>query len=223
MYVLVAEDERRLSQVIRRVLEEEGHTVDAAYDGEEALAMAMDGTHDVIVLDVMMPAMNGVEVCQTLRRNRLDTPVIMLTALDGVEDRVRGLDAGADDYLPKPFAFQELLARVRALGRRKVQARDPDELSLEDLKLDLRRRRAERAGKTIELSPKEFSLLEFLMRNEGRVVTRTQILDHLWGYDYATDSNLVDVYIAYLRRKIDKGFDKKLVRTIRGVGYALGE
>ena len=223
MYVLVAEDERRLSQVVRRVLEEEGHTVDAAYDGEEALAMAIEGTHDVIVLDVMMPQMDGFQVCQSLRRNKLDTPVIMLTALDSVDDRVRGLDAGADDYLPKPFAFQELLARIRALGRRKVHAREPDELSLDDLKLDLRRRRAERAGKTIELSPKEFSLLEFLMRNEGRVVTRTQILDHLWGYDYATDSNLVDVYIAYLRRKIDKGHDKKLVRTIRGVGYALGD
>lgn len=223
MYVLVAEDERRLSQVLRRVLEEEGHTVDAAYDGEEALAMAMDGSHDVVVLDVMMPGLDGFEVCESMRRNKIDTPVIMLTALDSVDDRVRGLDAGADDYLPKPFAFQELLARIRALGRRKVQAREPDELLLENLKLDLRRRRAERDGKTIELSPKEFSLLEFLMRNEGRVVTRTQILDHLWGYDYATDSNLVDVYIAYLRRKIDKGFDKKLVRTIRGIGYALGD
>jgi DNA-binding response OmpR family regulator len=223
MYVLIAEDERRLNQVVQRVLEEEGHTVDAAYDGEEALALAMDGTHDVIVLDVLMPGMTGLDVCQSLRRNKLDTPVLMLTALDGVDDRVRGLDAGADDYLPKPFAFQELLARIRALGRRKVQAREPDQLSFEGLKLDLRRRRAERDGKTIELSPKEFSLLEFLMRNEGRVVTRTQILDHLWGYDYATDSNLVDVYIAYLRRKIDKGFDQKLVRTIRGVGYALGD
>ncbi len=223
MYVLIAEDERRLNQVVQRVLEEEGHTVDAAYDGEEALAMAMDGTHDVIVLDVLMPGMTGLEVCQSLRQNRLDTPVLMLTALDSVDDRVKGLDAGADDYLPKPFAFQELLARIRALGRRKVQAREPDQLSLEDLKLDLRRRRADRAGKTIELSPKEFSLLEFLMRNEGRVVTRTQILDHLWGYDYATDSNLVDVYIAYLRRKIDKGYDRKLVRTVRGVGYALGD
>jgi DNA-binding response OmpR family regulator len=223
VYVLVAEDERRLSQVLRRVLEEEGHTVDPAYDGEEALAMAIDGSHDVIVLDVMMPGLNGFEVCESMRRNKIDTPVIMLTALDSVDDRVRGLDAGADDYLPKPFAFQELLARIRALGRRKVQAREPDELSLDDLKLDLRRRRAERDGKTIELSPKEFSLLEFLLRNEGRVVTRTQILDHLWGYDYATDSNLVDVYIAYLRRKIDKGFDKKLVRTIRGIGYALGD
>jgi DNA-binding response OmpR family regulator len=223
VYVLVAEDERRLSQVLRRVLEEEGHTVDPAYDGEEALAMAIDGSHDVVVLDVMMPGLNGFEVCESMRRNKIDTPVIMLTALDSIDDRVRGLDAGADDYLPKPFAFQELLARIRALGRRKVQAREPDELSLDDLKLDLRRRRAERDGKTIELSPKEFSLLEFLLRNEGRVVTRTQILDHLWGYDYATDSNLVDVYIAYLRRKIDKGFDKKLVRTIRGIGYALGD
>jgi len=223
MYVLIAEDERRLNQLVQRVLEEEGHTVDAAYDGEEALAMAMDGTHDVIVLDVLMPGMTGIDVCQALRQDRLDTPVLMLTALDSVEDRVKGLDAGADDYLPKPFAFQELLARIRALGRRKVQAREPDRLSLDDLKLDLRRRRAERAGKTIELSPKEFSLLEFLMRNEGRVVTRTQILDHLWGYDYATDSNLVDVYIAYLRRKIDKGYDRKLVRTVRGVGYALGD
>ncbi len=223
MYVLIAEDERRLNQVVQRILEEEGHTVDAAYDGEEALALAMDGTHDVIVLDVLMPGMTGLEVCQSLRQNRLDTPVLMLTALDSVDDRVKGLDAGADDYLPKPFAFQELLARIRALGRRKVQAREPDQLSLEDLKLDLRRRRAERAGKTIELSPKEFSLLEFLMRNEGRVVTRTQILDHLWGYDYATDSNLVDVYIAYLRRKIDRGYERKLVRTVRGVGYALGD
>ena len=223
MYVLIAEDERRLNQVVQRVLEEEGHTVDAAYDGDEALAMAMDGTHDVIVLDVLMPGMTGIDVCQSLRRNKLDTPVLILTALDSVDDRVKGLDAGADDYLPKPFAFQELLARIRALGRRKVQAREPDRLSLDDLKLDLRRRRAERDGKTIELSPKEFSLLEFLMRNEGRVVTRTQILDHLWGYDYATDSNLVDVYIAYLRRKIDKGYDRKLVRTVRGVGYALGD
>jgi len=223
MYVLIAEDERRLNQVVRRVLEEEGHTVDAAYDGEEALALAMDGTHDVIVLDVLMPGMTGLEVCQSLRVNKLDTPVLLLTALDDVDDRVRGLDAGADDYLPKPFAFQELLARIRALGRRKVQAREPDLLSFEGLKLDLRRRRAERDGNTIELSPKEFSLLEFLMRNEGRVVTRTQILDHLWGYDYATDSNLVDVYIAYLRRKIDKGYEKKLVRTVRGVGYALGD
>ena len=223
MYILLVEDERRLAQVVRRVLEEEGHTVDLAHDGEDGLAMARDGSHDVIVLDVLLPGIDGIDLCQTLRRERLDTPVLLLTALDSVDDRVRGLDAGADDYLPKPFAFQELLARLRALGRRKVQAREPTALEVDGLRLDLRRRRAERGGRTIELSPKEFSLLEFLMRNEGRVVTRMQMLDHIWGYDYATDSNLVDVYMAYLRRKVDRGDDRKLIRTVRGVGYALGD
>jgi DNA-binding response OmpR family regulator len=223
MYILVVEDERRLAQVVRRVLEEEGHTVDVAYDGEEGLAVATDSSHDVIVLDILLPAMDGFEVCRSLRRDRVDTPILLLTALDSVDDRVRGLDAGADDYLPKPFAFQELLARLRALGRRKVQAREPTALEVEGLRLDLRRRRAERGGRTIELSPREFTLLEFLMRNEGRVVTRTQMLDHVWGYDYATDSNLVDVYMAYLRRKVDRGDDHKLIRTVRGIGYALGD
>jgi DNA-binding response OmpR family regulator len=223
MYVLVVEDERRLAQLVRRVLEEEGHTVDVAHDGEEGLQMALEGTHDVIVLDIMLPLVDGLAVCKSLRQNRMDTPVLLLTALDGVDDRVRGLDAGADDYLPKPFAFQELMARLRALSRRRVQPRDPQELTVDDLTLDLRRRRAQRDGRQIELSPKEFSLLEFLMRNQGRVVTRTQILDHLWGYDFATDSNLVDVYVAYLRRKVDKDNSAKLIRTVRGVGYALGE
>lgn len=223
MYILVVEDERRLARAVRRVLEEEGHTVDVAYDGEEGFAMATKGDHDVIVLDVMLPVMDGMEVCRKLRRNRLDTPILLLTALDGVDDRVRGLDSGADDYLPKPFAFQELLARLRALGRRRVQPREPQELVVGDLKLDLARRRAQRASRTIELSPKEFSLLEYFMRNQGRVLTRTQILDHLWGYDYATDSNLVDVYVAYLRRKVDRGAERPLIRTVRGVGYALGD
>ena len=223
MYILVVEDERRLAQVVRRVLEEEGHTVDVAYDGEEGLAVATDGSHDVIVLDILLPAMDGFAVCRSLRRDRVDTPILLLTALDSVDDRVRGLDAGADDYLPKPFAFQELLARLRALGRRKVQAREPTALEVHGLRLDLRRRRAERNGRTIDLSPREFSLLEFLMRNEGRVITRTQMLDHVWGYDYATDSNLVDVYMAYLRRKVDRGDDGKLIRTVRGVGYAIGD
>ncbi len=221
MYILMVEDERRLAQVVRKVLEEEGHTVDVAHDGEDGLAMTMDGSHDVIVLDVLLPGIDGFEVCRRVRAGRVDTPVLLLTALDAVEDRVRGLDAGADDYLPKPFAFQELLARLRALGRRRVQAREPDQLQTADLILDLRRRRAERAGKTIELSPKELALLEFLMRNEGRVVTRTQILDHVWGYDYSPDSNLVDVYITYLRRKVDRDHSRKLIRTVRGAGYAL--
>ncbi|HXG35976.1 MAG TPA: response regulator transcription factor [Dehalococcoidia bacterium] len=222
MYVLLVEDERRLSQVIRRVLEEEGHTVDVAYDGEEALAMAMDGSHDVIILDILLPGLDGVEVCRSLRQNRVDTPVLLLTALDTVQDRVRGLDAGADDYLGKPFAFQELLARVRALGRRRVQAREPDRLEVADLVLDLRRRKAERAGQLIELSPREFLLLEFLLRNAGRVVTRAQVLDHLWGYDFTPDSNLVDVYVSYLRRKVDRKHSNKLIRTVRGMGYILG-
>ena len=223
MYILVVEDERRLAQVVRKVLEEEGHTVDVAHDGEEGLAMAMDGSHDVVLLDVLLPGIDGFEVCRSLRANRVDTPVLLLTALDGIEDRVRGLDAGADDYLPKPFAFQELLARLRALGRRRVQAREPDQLQTADLMLDLRRRRAVRDGRTIDLSPKEFALLEFLMRNQGRVVTRTQILDHVWGYDYSPDSNLVDVYVTYLRRKIDRGHQRKLIRTVRGAGYAVGD
>ena len=221
--MLLVEDERRLSQVVRRVLEEEGHTVDAAFDGEEGLSMALEGSHDVIVLDVMLPEMDGMEVCRSLRKQKVDTPVLLLTALDSVDDKVRGLDAGADDYLPKPFAFQELLARLRALGRRKVQGHEASELAVDDLVLDLRRRRAQRSGKSIDLSPKEFSLLEFLMRNEGRVVTRTQILDHLWGYDYDSESNLVDVYVAYLRRKVDKGHKQQLIRTVRGIGYALGD
>jgi DNA-binding response OmpR family regulator len=212
-----------LAQLIRKVLEQEGHTVDVAHDGEEGLHMAEEGTHDVIVLDVMLPEMDGVTVCQNLRRARKDTPVLLLTALDGVDDRVRGLDAGADDYLSKPFAFQELLARIRALGRRKVESRDPQELAVDGLVMDLRRRRVSRNGESIDLSPKEFSLLEFLMRNQGRVVTRMQILDHLWGYDFATDSNLVDVYVAYLRRKVDTDSDRRLIRTVRGVGYALGD
>jgi DNA-binding response OmpR family regulator len=223
MYLLVVEDERRLAELVRRVLEEEGHTVDVAHDGEEGLQMALEGTHDVIVLDIMLPEINGLDVCKSLRANRVDTPVLLLTALDGVDDRVRGLDTGADDYLPKPFAFQELMARLRALSRRRVHPRDPQELSVDDLTLDLRRRRAQRDGRTIELSPKEFSLLEYFMRNEGHVVTRAQILDHLWGYDFATDSNLVDVYVAYLRRKVDKDTKNNLIRTVRGVGYALGK
>ena len=223
MYILVVEDERRLAQVVRKVLEEEGHTVDVAPDGEDGLAMAMDGSHDVIVLDILLPGIDGIEVCQRLRAGRVDTPILLLTALNAVDDRVRGLDAGAHDYLPNPFAFQELLARLRALGRRRVQAREPDQIRTADLVLDLRRRRAERAGKTIELSPKEFALLEFLLRNEGRVVTRSQILDHVWGYDYSPDSNLVDVYVTYLRRKVDRGHKRSLIRTVRGAGYALGD
>ncbi len=217
------EDERRLAQLVRRVLEEEGHRVEVAYDGLEGLRLALEGDFDVIVLDILLPEMDGVEVCQALRRAKVDTPILMLTALDSVEDKVRGLDAGADDYLAKPFAFQELLARLRSLSRRRVQPREPHRLQVGDLVLDLQRRRAWRGGRDIELSPKEFALLELLMRNAGRVLTRTQILDHVWGYDFAPDSNLVDVYIAYLRRKVDKGHQRPLIHTVRGHGYMISE
>jgi len=217
------EDERRLAQLVRRVLEEEGHRVEVAYDGLEGLRLALEGDFDVIVLDILLPEMDGVEVCQALRRAKVDTPILMLTALDSVEDKVRGLDAGADDYLAKPFAFQELLARLRSLSRRRVQPREPHRLQVGDLVLDLQRRRAWRGGRDIELSPKEFALLELLMRNAGRVLTRTQILDHVWGYDFAPDSNLVDVYIAYLRRKVDKGHPRPLIHTVRGHGYMISE
>jgi len=221
--VLLVEDERRLAQLVRRVLEEEGHRVEVAYDGLEGLRLALEGDFDVIVLDILLPEMDGVEVCQALRRAKVDTPILMLTALDSVEDKVRGLDAGADDYLAKPFAFQELLARLRSLSRRRVQPREPHRLQVGDLVLDLQRRRAWRGGRDIELSPKEFALLELLMRNAGRVLTRTQILDHVWGYDFAPDSNLVDVYIAYLRRKVDKGHPRPLIHTVRGHGYMISE
>jgi len=223
MRILLVEDERRLAQLVRRVLEEEGHRVEVAYDGPEGLRLGLEQEFDVIVLDILLPGMDGVEVCQALRRAKVDTPILMLTALDSVEDKVRGLDAGADDYLPKPFAFQELLARLRALSRRRVQPREPDRLQVGDLVLDLRRRRAQRGGREIDLSPKEFSLLELLMRNAGRALTRSQILDHVWGYDFAPDSNLVDVYIAYLRRKVDKGHPRPLIHTVRGHGYMISE
>jgi DNA-binding response OmpR family regulator len=223
VYILLVEDEQRLSRVVVRLLQEEGHTVEAVLDGEEGLVMAMAGTHDVIVLDVMLPGMDGIEVTSALRANRIDTPVLLLTALDAVEDRVRGLDAGADDYLPKPFEFQELLARIRALGRRRVAETEPTELSYADLVLDLRRRRARRQDQVIDLSPKEFGVLELLLRNQGRVVTRVQVLDHVWGYDHAPDSNVVDVHITYLRRKIDRGYSPRLIHTVRGVGYVLEE
>jgi two-component system OmpR family response regulator len=183
--------------------------------------MATDGSHDVIVLDVMLPHMDGMQVCKSLRRSKVDTPVLLLTALDSVDDRVRGLDSGADDYLPKPFAFQELLARLRALSRRRVTTNDPLEMEIDGLRLDVRRRRAERDGKAIDLSPKEFSLLEFLMRHPGEVMSKQAILDNVWDWAFDGDPNIVEVYIGYLRRKIDDPFGRASIQTVRGVGYRL--
>lgn len=221
MHILVVEDEKRLANLVRRALEEEGHVVDVTFDGAEALDMAEGTEYDLLVLDLMLPHMDGMEICRRLRAEGKDTRILMLTARDAIEDRVTGLESGADDYLIKPFSFAELIARVKALSRRQVQAHDEPELVCGDLVLDLARREARRGDQVIELTAKEFQLLEYLMRNPGRVLTRTQILDHVWGYNFDSFSNVVDIYVHYLRNKIDRDFPEPMIKTVRGVGYTL--
>lgn len=221
MHILVVEDEKRLANLVRRALEEERHVVDVSFDGAEALEMAQGTEYDLIVLDLMLPGIDGIEVCHRLRATHNPVRILMLTARDAIEDRVTGLEAGADDYLVKPFSFSELLARVKALSRRQVAAQAQEQLVVGDLVLDLAKREARRDGKSIELTAKEFQLLEYLMRNAGRVLTRTQILDHVWGYNFDSFSNVVDIYVHYLRNKIDRGFADPLIKTMRGVGYSL--
>jgi len=218
--ILVVEDDRKVASFIQKGLAEEGYAVDVATDGEMGLAMGLDRLHDVIVLDVMLPGKPGFQVLRELRQGRVETPVLLLTARDTVEDKVRGLDAGADDYLTKPFAFAELLARVRALLRRRSAERVPL-LQVEDLVLDPATRAVKRGDEAIPLTNREFSLLEYLMRNAGRVLTRTAIAEHVWDYSFDSETNVIDVYVNYLRKKIDTGRDRKLIRTVRGVGYVL--
>jgi DNA-binding response OmpR family regulator len=220
MYVLVVEDDPRIARVVEQALVEAGHRVDVAYDGLDALTRAEPGVYDLIVLDLMLPELDGITVARELRRERVRTPILMLTARDAVADRVRGLDSGADDYLVKPFALEELLARVRALGRRAGDAAD-NVLEVADLTLDLDRHEARRGDQTIELTAKEFDLLGYLMRNAGRVLSKDQITDHVWGYDAQATSNVVEIYVHYLRDKIDRGFSRPLIRTVRGVGYTI--
>ncbi len=220
MRILVVEDERRIAAFIKRGLEEERYAVDVAYDGEEVLDWVAVVNYDLIVLDVLLPKKDGIQVCRELRAQGNKAPILMLTARDAVEDRVRGLDSGADDYLVKPFAFQELLARIRALLRRSGEAKTPS-LQVGDLVLDTLTRRATRGGRVIELTTREYALLEFLMRHPRQVLSRTQIAEHVWNYDFFSTSNVVDVYIRYLRRKIDEGFDAKLIKTVRGAGYKI--
>ena len=220
MRILVVEDERRITAFIKRGLEEEHYAVNVAYDGEEALDWAAVANYDLIVLDVLLPKKDGIEVCRELRAQGNKVPILMLTARDAIEDRVQGLDSGADDYLVKPFAFQELLARIRALLRRSGEIKTA-RLQVGDLVLDTLTHRATRGGQVIELTAREYALLEFLMRHPGQVLSRTQIAEHVWNYDFFTTSNVVDVYIRYLRRKIDKGFEVKLPQTVRGVGYKI--
>jgi DNA-binding response OmpR family regulator len=222
MHILVVEDEPRLAALLRRVLTEERHTVDLAATGTDGLHMAGSDTYDLVVLDVMLPELDGIQVCRELRTYDVQTPVLMLTARGEVEDRVRGLNAGADDYLVKPFAMEELLARVNALLRRRHRDLEmSEEIRVADLSLDLVRHEVRRGDRIIDLTPKEFALLEFMMRHPGQVLTRTQITDHVWRYDLDALSNVVDTYIHYLRDKIDRGFDRSLIRTVRGVGYKI--
>ena len=221
MHLLIVEDEQRLATVLRRVLMEERHVVDLAFDGATGHRLAAGNTYDLVILDLMLPEMDGLEVCRRLRAARVAVPILMLTARGAVEDRVAGLKAGADDYLTKPFAMEELLARVQALLRRSGGLENSMRLKVGDLELDLLSREACRAGVVIELTAKEFGLLEFFMRHPGQVLTRTQILDHVWSYDADNVSNVVDIYVHYLRDKIDRGSEHPLIKTVRGVGYKM--
>jgi DNA-binding response OmpR family regulator len=221
MRILLVEDNRRLSNSIKASLEDDGYAMDAAYDGVEGQELAEMTTYDVIILDIMLPRRDGLEVCRELRRQRMRTPILMLTARDTIDDRVKGLDSGADDYLVKPFAIEELRARLRALLRRDAPEKTGI-LTMANLTLDPATHLAARGDMPIELTAKEFSLLEYFMRNPNRLITREMAENHVWSYDYDGVSNVVDVYIRRLRRKIDEPFDEKLIETVRGAGYKFG-
>lgn len=220
MRVLVVEDDVKMAGLLRRGLTEEGLSVDVAQSGDDALWMAAATEYDAIVLDVMLPGINGFTVCRRLRESGTWTPVLMLTARDAVEDRIAGLDAGADDYLAKPFSFAELLARLRALARRAPVER-PTVLEVGDLRLDPATREVWRGKTEVALSSKEFALLETFMRRPGEVLSRYQLLEHCWGYEYENRSNVVDVYVRYLREKIDRPFGRTSIETVRGAGYRM--
>jgi len=218
---LLVEDDATIGEFVARGLREAGVVVDHASDGEAGLTAATQQPYDVAIVDVMLPKRDGLSLIEELRRRGVTTPVLILSARRSVDDRVRGLQTGGDDYLTKPFAFAELLARVQALVRRASRAPEPTTLTVEDLTLDLLSRRVTRAGKPIDLRPREFTLLEYLMRNIGKVVSKTMILSHVWEYNFDPQTNIVDVLVSRLREKIDRPFEKKLLHTVRGVGYVL--
>lgn len=221
MRVLVVEDDNKIASFVVKGLKQSGFAVDRCADGEEALVFARSAPFDVAVVDVMLPKLDGLGLIQRMRKEGIRTPVIILSAKASVDDRVRGLQAGGDDYLTKPFAFSELLARIQALIRRSSNAAEPTKLSAGDLELDLLSREVKRAGQTIELQAREFALLEYLMRNPGRVVTKTMLLEHIWDYSFDPQTNVVDVLVHRVRSKVDKDFPRKMIQTIRGVGYVL--
>ncbi len=222
MRILVIEDEQKIINFIKKGLEAEYYTVDYAMNGEEGFFKALNEGYDLILLDIMLPKMNGFELTKKIREKDIKTPILMLTARDTIEDKVKGLDAGADDYLPKPFSFDELLARTRALLRR-TGSEKSNLISIADLEIDTASHEVKRDDRRIELTSREYALLEYLARNKNIVLSRTKIAQHVWGYDFDTSTNIVDVYIRYLRKKIDEDSDKKLIKTIRGTGYKIGE
>jgi heavy metal response regulator len=222
MRVLVVEDEKKVARFIQQGLEEEHYSVDVAHDGEQGLSMAQGAEYDVLVLDVMLPKMSGVELTKEFRAQQGKTPILMLTAKTSTEDKVAGLDSGADDYLTKPFAVAELLARVRSLLRRGAKEKSTV-LAIADLELDTVTHKARRGTRMIELTAKEYALLEYFLRNKDRVLSRTVISEHIWDYNFDTGTNIIDVYVNHLRSKIDIGFENKLIHTVRGVGYVMRE
>lgn len=222
MRILVVEDEKRLNRIISEALEDEGYSVDSCFNGLDALDYAAGADYDVIILDIMMPKMDGLEVVRRLRSGGNSTPVLFLTARDSVADRVTGLESGGDYYLVKPFDFQELMAVVRVMTRKYTGNRS-NVYTIADLTLDATARTVTRAGKSIELTAKEFALLEYMMRNKGVVLSREMIENNLWNYDYEGGTNVVDVYVGYLRKKMDTGYDKKLIHTVWGTGWVLKE
>jgi DNA-binding response OmpR family regulator len=220
--ILLCEDDQRLARTLKRAFEEEMHSVEIAEDGVTALELASEEAIDLIILDIMLPRLDGFEVCRAIRAAGNQTPILVLSARGDISDRVKGLDAGADDYLAKPFALRELVARVRALSRRGVKPLSSGrQIQIGELVLDTATHSAHRSGREVSLTVKEFMLLDLLMRHKGQVLTRSQILDHVWGFDTDLSSNVVDIYMHYLRSKIDKGFAKSMIETVRGVGYRL--
>jgi len=222
MRLLVIEDEKKVASFIKKGLEEEHYAVDVAYDGEEGLYLSETNDYDLVILDLMIPKIHGWDVLKKIRAKRNNVPILVLTARDSIEDKVKGLDSGCDDYLTKPFAFAELLARIRALLRREKAEKEPI-LRIADLTLSLVTHKVARRGKEIELTSREYTLLEYFMRNPDKVLTRTMISEHVWDYHFDSMTNVIDVYVNYLRRKIDKDFEPKLIHTIRGIGYIMKE
>jgi len=223
MRILLIEDDQKIASFVVKGLKAAGYAVDRASDGEEGLHLALTEPYDAAIVDIMLPGLDGLTVIERMRKERVNTPVIILSAKGSVDDRVKGLQRGGDDYLTKPFAFSELLARVQALVRRASRASEPTRLTVGDLSIDLLTREVVKGGKSIELQPLEFSLLEYLMRNPGRVVSKTMIMEHVWDYNFDPQTNVVEVRISRLRDKIDRGVEQKLIHTVRGVGYVLKE